>query len=767
MAIFKLPTGKKKNDSDVAEYPLADQFQFDIESSSPRLGGDAAFTQAIEETNNALINKSSEFQPVSSAQPYLNLYGMELLMMMYRTHLNAEDTASISNVGFSEFALTEPTTGKKRKNATPVFAPVDSYILTISISNRMTHLPQMIAEFMFNYRDENEEDPGYDNKRDYIKQILKSYTDKYGELFKEMYGVLPSEAIVYPDESEYAKTVGQKQFLSIDPVVNIPDETISEPAVYSAPDFNNPTSAELEQPTQVAPKPVEQTSQITPTKVTEANNDDTRSTVHETQPVSKDESGIRKYLNDALSDSLDIHAADVTIPLLEIDPYFSNLNEEDDDYPASKIAEFKESLNDERLSVESKLNSSAQNKLVQIFKELNGNLFDTINKLEKDERLEKTVTDKINDELLERFKSERSRRGKEIDAEKERLMAQENTRHEDAVRQIDEETATKQANLDDDINAENDKLRPDRIQTAMAEGQKQLTEKQQRVIDATIKQTISSIEPTISELKTASQGMISELMRDQNDRLAVRADQLAEIHMDAIKTAAVKQRAEREAALQSEVDGVTEKMRDDYVTMGERMEQIRKERDKLATENETLRDFATDQSRPQTPQQPFMVPMVMPQQPAPQAPANSGLKAAVIGLSVAVGVLILGGGGFAIYQSNERAADANSQIAALKSSQNKQAASQSATPVDHAKAETSKSSSTEDTTAKFEALDIDVANDSLTVYDKSFKNKDLRTEARVLAVGNLLIKAGRTDDAKALADANDGHNTLLKQSIGQ
>jgi hypothetical protein len=775
MAIFKLPKGKKKNDSDEIAYQLADQFQFDIASSSPRLGDDAKFTQAIEDTNNALLSKSSEFQPISSEQPYLNLYGMEILMMMYRTQLGVQDAASISNVGFSEFALTDSADGKKRKHATPVFAPVDSYVLTVSISNRLTHLPQLIAEFMFNYRDENEEDPGYDNKRDYVQQILKSYTDKYGELFKEMYGVLPSEAIVYPNEREYAQIVGQKKFLDIKAVV----ETLDDQDV--TPTESTGGSVEFAEPTFTETTPAmnqehdEQTVEVVQPEVQPIINAEPAATKQQfnapkPQPLPTDNADIRNYLDQALTAAFDIHAADITIPLLEIAPYFSNLNEEDDDYPAAKISEFKEALNDERLSAENGLNASAQNKLVQIFKELNGDLFDAINKLENDERLEKTITEKINTELLERFTSERNRRGKEIDAEKERLMAQENSRHEEATRQIDEETATKHANLEDVIDAENEKLRPERIQTAMAAGQKQLTEKQQKIIDDTIAQTIASVESTISELKASSQEVISELMRDQNDRMAMRTDQLTAIHMAAIKTAAVKQRAEREAALQSDVDGVTEKMHDDMLTMGERMEQLRKERDKLTTENKTLRDFANEQSRPQTPQQPFMIPMVMPQHTEPQVNSNSGLKAAVIGLSVALGVLVLGGGGFAVYQSNARAADANSQIAALQASQNKQATSQTqATDADsesQTKSATTKSSSTPEMT-NFDALDIDIANGSLAVYDQSFKNQDLKTEARVLAVGNSLIKAGRTDDAKALAEANDGHNTLLKQSIGQ
>lgn len=165
---------------------------------------------------------------------------------------------------------------------------------------------------------------------------------------------------------------------------------------------------------------------------------------------------------------------------------------------------------------------------------------------------------------------------------------------------------------------------------------------------------------------------------------------------------------------------------------------------------------------------------------APVAPASKSgfLKGALVSAVVMLGI---GGIGYGTLNALNTQAKAEASVKAAESSYNAKAvslqkqvkkASQSSAKADTASSATSASSAatSSETPANkqyFDALDADVTKGSLKTYYQTFNNRDLETEERTLAVGKLLISAKQLDDAKQLADANDGHSNQLLALISK
>lgn len=164
----------------------------------------------------------------------------------------------------------------------------------------------------------------------------------------------------------------------------------------------------------------------------------------------------------------------------------------------------------------------------------------------------------------------------------------------------------------------------------------------------------------------------------------------------------------------------------------------------------------------------------------PVAPASKSgfLKGALVSAVVMLGI---GGIGYGALHAMNTQAKAEGSVKAAESSYNAKAvslqkqvkkASQSSAKADTASSATSASSAatSSETPANkqdFGALDADVTKGSLKTYYQTFNNRDLETEERTLAVGKLLISAKQLDDAKQLADANDGHSNQLLALISK
>ncbi|OSP89730.1 hypothetical protein B9D04_04215 [Weissella cibaria] len=165
---------------------------------------------------------------------------------------------------------------------------------------------------------------------------------------------------------------------------------------------------------------------------------------------------------------------------------------------------------------------------------------------------------------------------------------------------------------------------------------------------------------------------------------------------------------------------------------------------------------------------------------APVAPASKSgfLKGALVSAVVMLGI---GGIGYGTLHALNTQAKAEASVKAAESSYNAKAVSlqkqvkkdsQSSAKADTASSATSASSAatSSETPANkqdFGALDADVTKGSLKTYYQTFNNRDLETEERTLAVGKLLISAKQLDDAKQLADANDGHSNQLLALISK
>lgn len=160
---------------------------------------------------------------------------------------------------------------------------------------------------------------------------------------------------------------------------------------------------------------------------------------------------------------------------------------------------------------------------------------------------------------------------------------------------------------------------------------------------------------------------------------------------------------------------------------------------------------------------------------APVVPASksSFLKGALVSAVVMLGI---GGIGYGTLHALNTQAKAEASVKAAESSYNAKAvslqkqvkkASQSSAKADTESSDTSASSETPANKQDFGALDADVTKGSLKTYYQTFNNRDLETEERTLAVGKLLISAKQLDDAKQLADANDGHSNQLLALISK
>jgi hypothetical protein len=759
--VFGLKTPSKKKDEEKDTFPLDDQFQFNIGHVNPRFSDDDAFIKAINDTNQALY--AQQMPTFDETSPYLTLFGMETLITMYRQY--SKDT-TISNAVFFEYGEL-PKQPKKKKGSEPVRGEVDSYTLSIPITENTTHVPQLIAEFIFNLQGEAAGDAGYDEKKAFVTTILEFYNNRYGMLFQGLFGMRPIEAIEYPSERTYAETIAKGKYLPINGLI---DDSIFEEDTIEDNDVSNdeaqPQFDDFGSDFATVAKPEPETHQ-----------DEQPETFVPNMPVTKNDAtlqplqnapqfdDVQRYLEDELTTGFDVNAANIEVPMLPVEasPAVPAYH---DDYPDYKISEFKSMLNEERLSIEDQLNKSSRSRLEAAFGEFRSQIRDAVAELHTLDVLEVEVTRQVDEELQERLRTEMASRTTELDQSESDEIAKAKQNYEAALKKIEDATSVKRNSLRQVILDENEAMRTKNIEEAMTDGKCRIDKKQRQLIDEMVAKVETKLQPMATNLQSKSQEFITSVVTEQNERLAEFTAEVHNQHNEAIRTNALHKRAEREAQVAQEVDQATESMVRNYKETVEAMSEMKRQNEQLEAENRTYSKILDEHDQPKVmnngwPQM-QMMPMQMPVQQAP-APTSSGLKMAVVGLAAALGLIVVGGGGYLVYQSNQTANETQKQLAALQAanksehSESKAVSSTTPAPTDQAASATS---------TNFDALDIDVANGSLNIYNTSFKNKDLQTEARVLAVGTLLIKQGDTADSKALADANAGHNTLLLQQLG-
>ncbi|GAK31539.1 hypothetical protein WOSG25_110170 [Weissella oryzae SG25] len=163
---------------------------------------------------------------------------------------------------------------------------------------------------------------------------------------------------------------------------------------------------------------------------------------------------------------------------------------------------------------------------------------------------------------------------------------------------------------------------------------------------------------------------------------------------------------------------------------------------------------------------------------APRDNGQANLKHGFVkGMLTSAGIILaLGGIGLGAYQVQTVEAKADTAASEAKAAKESYSKKEQQLVLQSSKKDTAKTQSQSSTatttsnatdTTSYAALDQDVANNSLKVYYQSFDNKDLGTNARVLAVGKLLIASGNVTGAKQLATANPEHSSDLWMAIGQ
>lgn len=606
---------------------------------------------------------------------------------------------------------------------------------------------------------------------------------------------------VLPDEEAYTTALEGNQTLHVTPrkLTDGPQVTTAseQPDVSEESDVSIPTPESLKAPEPPAPSvPMVSVPTVPGTStIPQAPKTDT-----ESQPSAQAAPKTRVSREPKRADTLTdkIQQFKVTAPSFAVDEHLLTgvINPEDDGYVDVMVARQKAAANQMMARTADDLTAATHQELLAAASKATLNT-EAIDKLLSDD-WQAPLSNKIAHKQQQAFANRLAETKKNLTAVYDENVSREKQRHENTLSELQ-----RQFDADMDkmtVQNESDRDRSIQAETAQAIAQQSLyidkevaTLRQQaedvathKIIDDMVKRQ-TQVERVLAD---TFDNMSADIEQDRQQFL-VEHERALEKRQTADEASAKKKQAEIANHDLQQLESSKHSLEAERVNLQEKVVKLQAESAKWQAQAEgtqsdlerlTARVTELTQGEQQTALIAALAGSRQPEQAptAPVAPASKSgfLKGALVSAVVMLGI---GGIGYGTLHAMNTQAKAEASVKAAESSYNAKAvslqkqvkkASQSSAKADTASSATSASSAatSSETPANkqdFGALDADVTKGSLKTYYQTFNNRDLETEERTLAVGKLLISAKQLDDAKQLADANDGHSNQLLALISK
>lgn len=606
---------------------------------------------------------------------------------------------------------------------------------------------------------------------------------------------------VLPDEEAYTTALEGNQTLHVTPrkLTDGPQVTTAseQPDVSEESDVSIPTPESLKAPEPPAPSvPMVSVPTVPGTStIPQAPKTDT-----ESQPSAQAAPKTRVSREPKRADTLTdkIQQFKVTAPSFAVDEHLLTgvINPEDDGYVDVMVARQKAAANQMMARTADDLTVATHQELLAAASKATLNT-EAIDKLLSDD-WQAPLSNKIAHKQQQAFANRLAETKKNLTAVYDENVSREKHRHENTLSELQ-----RQFDADMDkmtVQNESDRDRSIQAETAQAIAQQSLyidkevaTLRQQaedvathKIIDDMVKRQ-TQVERVLAD---TFDNMSADIEQDRQQFL-VEHERALEKRQTADEASAKKKQAEIANHDLQQLESSKHSLEAERVNLQEKVVKLQAESAKWQAQAEgtqsdlerlTARVTELTQGEQQTALIAALAGSRQPEQ-APTAPVAPASKSAFLkgALVSAVVMLGIGGIGYGTLHAMNTQAKAEASVKAAESSYNAKAvslqkqvkkASQSSAKADTASSATSASSAatSSETPANkqdFGALDADVTKGSLKTYYQTFNNRDLETEERTLAVGKLLISAKQLDDAKQLADANDGHSNQLLALISK
>lgn len=606
---------------------------------------------------------------------------------------------------------------------------------------------------------------------------------------------------VLPDEEAYTTALEGNQTLHVTPrkLTDGPQVTTAseQPDVSEESDVSIPTPESLKAPEPPAPSvPMVSVPTVPGTStIPQAPKTDT-----ESQPSAQAAPKTRVSREPKRADTLTdkIQQFKVTAPSFAVDEHLLTgvINPEDDGYVDVMVARQKAAANQMMARTADDLTAATHQELLAAASKATLNT-EAIDKLLSDD-WQAPLSNKIAHKQQQAFANRLAETKKNLTAVYDENVSREKQRHENTLSELQ-----RQFDADMDkmtVQNESDRDRSIQAETAQAIAQQSLyidkevaTLRQQaedvathKIIDDMVKRQ-TQVERVLAD---TFDNMSADIEQDRQQFL-VEHERALEKRQTADEASAKKKQAEIANHDLQQLESSKHSLEAERVNLQEKVVKLQAESAKWQAQAEgtqsdlerlTARVTELTQGEQQTALIAALAGSRQPEQAptAPVAPASKSgfLKGALVSAVVMLGI---GGIGYGTLHALNTQAKAEASVKAAESSYNAKTvslqkqvkkASQSSAKADTASSATSASSAatSSETPANkqdFGALDADVTKGSLKTYYQTFNNHDLETEERTLAVGKLLISAKQLDDAKQLADANDGHSNQLLALISK
>lgn len=606
---------------------------------------------------------------------------------------------------------------------------------------------------------------------------------------------------VLPDEEAYTTALEGNQTLHVTPrkLTDGPQVTTAseQPDVSEESDVSIPTPESLKAPEPPAPSvPMVSVPTVPGTStIPQAPKTDT-----ESQPSAQAAPKTRVSREPKRADTLTdkIQQFKVTAPSFAVDEHLLTgvINPEDDGYVDVMVARQKAAANQMMARTADDLTAATHQELLAAASKATLNT-EAIDKLLSDD-WQAPLSNKIAHKQQQAFANRLAETKKNLTAVYDENVSREKQRHENTLSELQ-----RQFDADMDkmtVQNESDRDRAIQAETAQAIAQQSLyidkevaTLRQQaedvathKIIDDMVKRQ-TQVERVLAD---TFDNMSADIEQDRQQFL-VEHERALEKRQTADEASAKKKQAEIANHDLQQLESSKHSLESERVNLQEKVVKLQAESAKWQAQAEgtqsdlerlTARVTELTQGEQQTALIAALAGSRQPEQAptAPVAPASKSgfLKGALVSAVVMLGI---GGIGYGTLHALNTQAKAEASVKAAESSYNAKTVSlqkqvkkarQSSAKADTASSATSASSAatSSETPANkqdFGALDADVTKGSLKTYYQTFNNRDLETEERTLAVGKLLISAKQLDDAKQLADANDGHSNQLLALISK
>lgn len=601
---------------------------------------------------------------------------------------------------------------------------------------------------------------------------------------------------VLPDEEAYTTALEGNQTLHVTPrkLTDGPQVTTAseQPDVSEESDVSIPTPESLKAPEPPAPSvPMVSVPTVPGTStIPQAPKTDTESQLS-APAAPKTRVSREPKRADTLTDK--IQQFKVTAPSFAVDEHLLTgvINPEDDGYVDVMVARQKAAANQMMARTAEDLTAATHQELLAAASKATLNT-EAIDKLLSDD-WQAPLSNKIAHKQQQAFANRLAETKKNLTAVYDENVSREKQRHENTLSELQ-----RQFDADMDkmtVQNESDRDRSIQAETAQAIAQQSLyidkevaTLRQQaedvathKIIDDMVKRQ-TQVERVLAD---TFDNMSADIEQDRQQFL-VEHERALEKRQTADEASAKKKQAEIANHDLQQLESSKHSLEAERVNLQEKVVKLQAESAKWQAQAEgtqsdlerlTARVTELTQGEQQTALIAALAGSRQPEQ-APTAPVvpaskSSFLKGALVSAVVMLGI---GGIGYGTLHALNTQAKAEASVKAAESSYNAKAvslqkqvkkASQSSAKADTASSATSASSETPANKQDFGALDADVTKGSLKTYYQTFNNRDLETEERTLAVGKLLISAKQLDDAKQLADANDGHSNQLLALISK